>query len=141
MKVLLWLDDNRNPQSPNWIEKYAPEYLNDGKIVWVKNYDEFVDWVERHINRYGLPDMVAFDHDLADEHYRASMYDEDEHYSDYYTDGTFTEKTGYDAAKWLVDFVDEHDMKFPKFVVQSANPIGKKNIIKYIENAKKILDI
>jgi len=137
MKVLLWLDDNRNPQSPIWINQYAPEYANGGRVIWVKNYNDFIDWIQRN----KVPDMVAFDHDLAHEHYRKSMYDEDEHYSDYYTDGTFVEKTGYDAAKWLVDYVNEHDLKFPEFVVQSANPIGKKNIIEYIKNAKKMLDI
>ena len=66
----------------------------------VRNYDEFV----RAIKKHGLPFFISFDHDLADEHYRASMFNADKHYTKYYNDGTFKEKTGYHAAKWLVDY-------------------------------------
>jgi len=59
------------------------------------------------------------------------------------------EKTGYDCAKWLVDyFYDNHPeyilmsrgekknekIPFPTVYVHSANPIGAANIMGYINN-------
>ena len=49
------------------------------------------------------------------------------------------EKTGFDCAKWLVDWCLENSLKLPDFVVHSANPIGKQNIQSYLYNAKKHL--
>lgn len=136
MKHLLWLDDNRNPFKKNWIEHYAPGYVN-GRVIWVRNYNEFVT----HIERNGLPDKVAFDHDLADEHMQYYFEEGGHDNPPNPQAGEFVEKTGYDAAKWLVDYCEENSLKFPEYVVQSANPVGKKNIIRYIENAKKHLNI
>ena len=42
-KNLLWLDDLRNPHEGKWIEEFAPEYLNSGSIIWVLNYEEFIE--------------------------------------------------------------------------------------------------
>jgi hypothetical protein len=98
----------------------------------VRNYQQFVD----HITKNGLPSFVAFDHDLADEHYRPSMYNKDGHYTNYYTDGTFKEKTGYDCAKWLIEYCINNNRIFPEYEVHSMNPIGKINIRSIVENFK-----
>ena len=50
MKRLLWLDDIRDPSS---IKNYD--------VTWVKNYDEFVNYL---INN-DLPYAISFDHDLG----------------------------------------------------------------------------
>lgn len=43
--ILLWLDDKRNPI--NFIDKYnLSAFINSGEIVWVKSYDEFVDYIK-----------------------------------------------------------------------------------------------
>ena len=93
IKEILWLDDYRNPK--NWIDyikNVFPTIVKEKyEIVWVTSYDEFV----KYINYYGLPDAIGFDHDLADE-------------------GP-NEKTGYDAAKFLVDFINHN------FKVKSLN--------------------
>jgi hypothetical protein len=132
--ILLWLDDIRDPFKSEWNVKIQTIFgkENDLQIVWLKNYDEFVQWISKN----GLPDIIGFDHDLADEHYRPSMYDQDEHYSNYYHDGTFKEKTGYDCAKWLVEYCQNNNLQLPRYFVQSMNPVGKNNIISLLGNGK-----
>lgn len=84
---------------------------DEGWII-VRSYDEFVSYIEKH----GLPDFISFDHDLG-----YSMIED--------------EKTGYDAAKWLVEYYLDNGIKMPiNFNVHSANPIGAENIRKYINN-------
>jgi hypothetical protein len=122
----LFIDDVRNPQDVKWVE------MPLGPWVIVRNYNQFV----AHITKNGLPSFVAFDHDLADEHYRPSMYNKDGHYSNYYTDGTFKEKTGYDCAKWLIEYCMNNNLTFPDYVVHSMNPIGASNIRGIVENFK-----
>jgi hypothetical protein len=38
------------------------------------------------------------------------------------------EKTGYDAAKWLIDYCIDNKLDLPIWNCQSANPVGKDNI-------------
>ena len=110
MKRLLWLDDIRNPFVADWLLQYAPDYEKD-EVVWVKNYTEFVDW----INENGLPEMICFDHDL----------------------GESDEMTGYDCAKWLVEYCMDNDLDLPMWDIQSANPVGRDNINGILNNYKK----
>ena len=133
-KTLLWLDDYRDPfdKKIDWMV-FSPIGRNVN-VIWVKTYDEFVNYITNH----GLPDGISFDHDLADEHYRESMYDKDGHYSNYYNDGTFKEKTGYDCAKWLTNYCMLKNYELPSYNVHSANPVGKQNIISVLETFKKI---
>ena len=123
----LFLDDERDPYKVTWVE------MPLGPWEIVRSYDEFV----KIITNKGLPNFVAFDHDLADEHYRRSMYNPDKHYSNYFTNGTFKEKTGYECAAWLVNYCIDNNTDFPHYVVHSMNPIGKENIISYIESYKR----
>jgi hypothetical protein len=123
----LFLDDERDPYKVTWVQ------MPLGPWEIVRSYDEFV----KTITNKGLPSFVAFDHDLADEHYRRSMYNPDRHYSNYYTDGTFKEKTGYECAVWLVNYCIDNNTDFPQYVVHSMNPIGKENIVGYIESYKR----
>jgi hypothetical protein len=129
---MLFLDDIRNPVDVlNYINN--PMYKEYWNVV--RNYDQFVEYIEKN----GIPDVISFDHDLADEHYRPSMYNPDGHYSGYYTDGTFTEKTGYDCAKWLIEYCMEAGIDVPTTVlVHSMNPIGKLNIISLFNTYNKI---
>ena len=110
MKTLLWLDDVRDPYNKkvDWLV-FSP-IGRDIDIFWVKNYEEFVLYIM--VN--GLPDAICFDHDIADE-----------------------EMTGYDCAKWLVEYHQKHGGKFPKYAIQSANPVGKENIDCYLKNYLK----
>ena len=115
IKKILWLDDYRNPNDwMNYIKNVFPTIVKEPcEIVWVKSYDEFV----KYINYYGLPDAIGFDHDLADE-------------------GP-NEKTGYDAAKFLVYYCLDNNEDLPEFVSQSDNPAGRENILRLLNNFKK----
>lgn len=126
---ILFLDDVRMPVDAFHYMKMKIFSREDWEIV--RNYDEFIDWIQ--VN--GLPDFIAFDHDLADEHYDVSMYYGVEAYNERAV--TFKEKTGMDCAVWLVDYCMDNGFEFPEYIVHSMNPAGKQNIISYIENFKK----
>ena len=124
----LFLDDERHPQQVKWVE------LPPGPWVVVRSYDAFV----AHIEKRGMPGFVTFDHDLAQEHYRESMYNPDRHYTNYYTNGTFKEKTGRCCALWLVERCIATGAPIPPYAVHSMNPIGKENIVSVMENGKQV---
>ena len=47
------------------------------------------------------------------------------------------EKTGLDCAKFLVEYCADENLPLPEYLAHSANPAGKENIEKFLENAKK----
>ena len=49
--------------------------------------------------------------------------------------------TGYDSAKYLVEFCIEHNMDLPDYYIQSNNPAGKLNIDSYLKSFLKSLNI
>jgi len=121
-KYNLFLDDVRSPAGA-FIHTSNPYYLDRVWII-VRSYDDFV---KRIVDR-GLPEIVSFDHDLADVHYDPSTW----------TEGfVYHEKTGMDCAKWLVNHCLDTGKQFPKWYVHSQNPVGGKNIKALIENYLK----
>ena len=137
MSYKLFLDDYRQPGDAFLIENTVQKALNEIYMTpfWivVKSYDEFVNY----INENGLPALVSFDHDLADSHYRP-LIDHYEHSPIDYS--SYKEKTGYECAKWLCDYVmDNNIIEFPEYLVHSMNNVGAENIVGYIENFKKIV--
>ena len=125
MKTLLWLDDVRDPFQNDWLN-FSPIGKNVG-VVWVTTYQEFIDW----IMFYGLPDAICFDHDLNDLQAFKSSYPE------IVEDIECNEKTGYDCAKWLVEYCIDNNKSLPKYAIQSANPVGKENINSLLTNFNK----
>ncbi|MDN3674295.1 hypothetical protein QWY99_14625 [Flavobacterium branchiarum] len=77
--------------------------------IGVSSYTEFVTY----ITDSGLPDFISFDHDLG------------------------LEESGYDCAKWLVNYCLDNNFRLPKFDVHSQNPVGKENILSLLQNFKK----
>lgn len=135
----LFLDDIRNPKDAIGL---VPSVLNslyfsdDWTIV--RNFNEFCNFIETN----GLPDFISFDHDLSDEHYNDLFSDENWVKDDkdiILKYNEYNEKTGYECAKWLVDWCLENSKPLPKFIVHSQNPVGKRNIEMYLNNAKKHL--
>ena len=110
-KVLLWLDDYRDPNKDDWLN-FSPIGKNV-HIYWAKSFDDFTDY----INEEGLPDAICFDHDLGDI--------------------SNNEKTGYDCAKYLVNYCIFYNIDLPKWNVHSSNPVGKENINKLLTNYVK----
>jgi hypothetical protein len=130
--IRIYLDDVRTPVETEW--------------VVVRNYEEFT----RLVAETGLEniEVISLDHDLGD----SAM-------SEYFTNvspnyvldyNNIREKTGYDCAKWLVEYyyenyyIDEELLSrsskkklgivFPLVFTHSANPIGSANIMGYINN-------
>jgi len=152
MSYNLFLDDIRfpyiDPKNRSYYDKHdtpediemgislfefmsAYEYTNfepfkTEEWVIVRNYKEFCEYIEKH----GIPEFVAFDHDLADVHYgadQAGVIDYD----------NFEEKTGYDCAKWLGEYCMDNNEKYPEFYIHSMSQVGKENIFYFIKNHKK----
>jgi len=120
----LFLDDIRNPIDAYSYTGFELFLDNDWKIV--RNYDAFTEFInDAYHENNAFPDMIAFDHDLADEHYGAP------------TTTIFLEKTGMDCAKWLVDFCIDNELTLPHFVCHSMNPAGRNNINSLLENFRK----
>ena len=116
---MLYLDDFRDPRD-SFFYLGKPIY-NSSSWKVVRSYDEFV----KYINTHGLPSIISFDHDLADEHYETDNIDE------------YKEKTGYECAKWLVNYCIDNNTKLPEYLCHSQNPVGKKNIMTLLDNFKK----
>lgn len=125
IKNKLFLDDIRKPKHIYW---------DTVDFSWriARDYKEFV----REIEENGMPEFISFDHDLADEHYSQQMYKDPEKYNSYYTT-KFREMTGYDCAKWLIDYCMTKKIKLPAFNVHSFNPVGAANIWAVLNNYKQ----
>lgn len=116
MGLRIYLDDVRTPVNPD-------------EWVIVRNYDEFVETVDK----LGLEniDMISLDHDLGDtamKEWHRNVYHN--YKLDY---NNITEKTGMDCAKWLVEqWMDGKPVV--TVYTHSANAIGSANIMGYINN-------
>ena len=82
------------------------------------NYDEFVGIIDYLYERYGHIDEVWFDHDLGED-----------------------SKNGYDCAKYLIEFCENHNMELPEWHIQSSNPSGRENIDSYLKSYLKSLTL
>lgn len=131
MKTLIWLDDMRNPYTGSWLIDFAPEYTIENKVVWVKNYNEFKDFIIKN----GLPDTIGFDHDLGEditiEKVKSGVNKKIARKEKKLA------KSGFDCAKWLVDYCLDNDLNICDWFVQSANPVGKENINSILSSFKK----
>jgi hypothetical protein len=117
-KRLLFLDDIRYPIEAYHYTKQDMFLRKDWHVV--RNYDQFVN----RIMELGLPEIISFDHDLADQHYIDPGSQE------------YVEKTGYDCAKWLIEYCMDNDADLPKFYCHSMNPVGKENMESLLNNFK-----
>jgi hypothetical protein len=108
------------------------EYDADWTIVI--NYEQFVKAITEHFDQFQkLPELISFDHDLGNEHYKdafASHIDYD----------SYSEKTGYHCAKFLVDFCLDRALDPPPFLVHSMNVTGVENIRSLLQNYRKFCE-
>lgn len=129
----LFLDDMRDPREVDWVPMPANVHW-----VIVRSFAEFKRTIEHEMRKGSIPGFIAFDHDLAGEHYDAmrQVYHKGKTYEEAFKDTK--EKTGFHCAKWLVeDVLQPYDLDCPPFVVHSMNPDGKANIEAYLNSYNK----
>ena len=105
----LFLDDYRAPEMVTWVA------MPPGPWVIVKDCWEFKQAIEQR----GMPEFIAYDHDLADIHYVGD-----------YTN----ERNGNHCAEYAVLRCMELDINHPPYVVHSMNPVGAQRIRNTIED-------
>ncbi len=123
MSYNLFLDDIRDPEVVTWVS--LP------KVEWtvVRSFKEFTDVLKKK----GIPNYVAYDHDLCDQHYQPVKV-LNQRNIDY---NKYKEKTGYECCKYLVNECMKRGIKHPEFAVHSMNPVGARNIMDYVEQYNK----
>ena len=132
----LFLDDVRSPACVTWpiLEIDESKYnltrqamLPSLNWVVVRDYYEFTKMIEER----GLPEVIAFDHDLADLQHQIAKEDGEVYEG---------EMTGNDCAQWLVNLCFDTKQKIPnKIYVHSMNPVGGANIVGTIVSGRKHL--
>lgn len=130
----LFLDDVRVPSDcigymPMRIGGNATIYHSTDWVI-VRDHYQFINWITKN----GLPNLVSFDHDLSVEHYSPLMYTSEDQYQEAIKG---TAPTGYDSAKWLIEYCIENNQSLPEWVVHSMNPIGVDRIQKLLINFEK----
>lgn len=95
-----------------WLDDVRP--MPDGFDVWVKTSKEAIDVLKR-----GGVSFISLDHDLGEE----------------------KTGTGYDVAKFIEEMAFERELSPMEIRVHSANPVGSKNMMSCINNARKFWGI
>lgn len=112
----IFLDDKR--ESPMVVHNnhrgLGVEFGKSQNWVYARNYEEFVNLVSTNFDQI---DMISFDHDIYSWDYIEK-------------DGILVpiEKTGKDAAQYVIDFCIDNDKILPNWFVHSDNTGGNKNI-------------
>ena len=63
--------------------------------------------------------------------------EEKDYTKNFFIPPTFSEKTGYDCTKWLVNFCMDNNLKLPDYYSHSMNTVGRRNILGYLDNFVK----
>lgn len=129
-KLHIFLDDFRIPVD-------AFRILGDTdflKLKWdiVRSYDEFINKIIEEHNKGRWPELISWDHDLLDEHYEIG---EKSNFTEF--DYSLTEKTGWHAAQWLIEFCKTNNLTMPPFKVHSQNTAGRKSITTILEEFRR----
>lgn len=114
----IFLDDRINPYDIFQRDMDFDYYNNDWTIV--RTYDDFINLIENNDNI----NIISFDHDLTNDHYRQESninYD------------NMTDKCGYHCLKY---FLENKFNPNTKLKVHSFNPEGKKNMKNLIDEHK-----
>ncbi len=123
----LFLDDERHPPRIGWWTWVTsllgwligrPRGLEAEPWIVVRSYEAAVATIEAR----GMPQHIAFDHDLGET-----------------ADGRPL-PSGLDVAKWIVEYVLDHDVDLRTFTwyCHSQNPAGARNIDGLLTNLKAV---
>jgi hypothetical protein len=108
MSYFLFLDDYRNPKDVNWV------HIPDAGWNIVRNFEQFTE----AIFTLGIPNMVSYDCDLADEHYKA-YFNLGTEYVNHYQE--FKTKCGIHCLDFLLDVCKRRSLYHPPFIIHSKN--------------------
>lgn len=124
----LFLDDWRIPRdcaTYMWQRKVNCTIFHEDWDI-VRSYGQFIKWIETN----GVPNLVAFDYDLAD----VEELKEELPIEEWFSLDKNRVWTGLDCAKYLLNYCKENNKKFPDYIIHSVNPDG-------VEKIKKLLSI
>ena len=115
VKYKLWLDDIRFPPNDDMSWRIARSY-NDA--VW-------------YVRHYGLPSLMSLDHDLGPAQYASGIpiIGENKH-----------SESGMDFVRWFCNYIIDQHIEKPRknkifqYYVHSENPVGKINMLSYLNN-------
>lgn len=120
-------------RSQNLYEALSCYIQKDIEWAWVKSFEEFT----KYIVEKGIPDVMAFDHDLGGNSYQ--LYHKHKGYkTETINYSEYDEPTGYHCAKWLVEYCQDNKILLTTEVhAHSMNPQGRDNIVSILKNFKK----
>ena len=81
--------------------------------IILRSYDAFVEYVKSVGEKIG-DHYISFDHDLGEE------------------------MSGYDCAKFLINWCLDNEYDVPDYNIHSANPVGTENIESLFKTYKKV---
>lgn len=122
---ILMLDDLRDFKMVK-----IPEAYVFCERVLVKTYAEFT----KIINERGLPSAVFLDHDLGPLSLKECLRAKGSGFNYF---NLKDEKTGFDAARFLINYCKDNKKKLPKYHCHSMNHIGCKNILDLLNKHKE----
>ena len=94
------------------VEKFMKNFSNVDEVIVCRNYEDFCAIISEN----GVPSFISFDHDLGQE------------------------MTGYDCAKYVIEYMIDNGGEPFDFFVHSANPIGAENIKGYLLSAFRFIN-
>jgi len=116
----IYLDNERLPRDSYEFSKNT-DYLRDNWIV-LRSYEAFCKYIKNNL----LPNVISFDHDLADEHYKYAI-------SDYIPYDEFKVKTGYHCLLFLVLHCAAKNLALPQILIHTMNRQGERNMQNLID--------
>lgn len=139
-KPYLYLDDMRSPgDSAQYMTGKEGLYHDSDKWAIVRNTNQFVSYLDLYVSHnHRLPELISFDHDLAEEHYYEAPISNNEYNKKY---KNFKESTGLNCAYYLINKCKEYELGLPICFSHSMNPIGRQNILDLLsdyQNGKNI---
>lgn len=126
MSYCLLLDDIREYNKDIKISDFDTSNL---KIKTAKNYDEFINIIEK----FGVPQIVSFDFDLFSDAYKEYSNAVQRGFVDY---RNIQSKTGLHCAVWLKRYCISNKIDFPKYFVHSQNTFGTNNIKTFLSDGR-----
>ena len=113
-KVVIWLDDERNPSTPIWSKYIKDRVVSQDSIIWAKNRSEFENAFLSNLNNI---EAVFFDNDLG---------------------SIERGQEGKDCFNWMENYIWENDLNNPFAIfVQSSNTSAKNSMLLGIQALKK----